>query len=164
MREPISPEDKELLTARLRGEAQASRPAFSEDFHERICRAIEQRKATAERPSARLRLRWRLLSVAVAVTLLVAVSLVARHLNRPPDAIPTPSETAVIDPSKNVDVPEDVEFVMEMPEATAESIGMLVDETLSAGQWAYLDHDARLLGQMLRDPLPLDTLAANDEP
>jgi hypothetical protein len=41
-------------------------------------------------------------------------------------------------------------------------LGMLVDSTVTAGQWAYLDHDAQVAVRLLMNQLPFD--AASIEP
>jgi hypothetical protein len=93
--------------------------------------------------------------VAIAATLLVGVSLVAWWLGRPAGPGPGPREVVMI-PAELPDPGTDPDMITGATARTAEHVGLLVDSTVSAGQWAYLDHDARVAFRMLMDQLPLD--------
>lgn len=150
------PTDEETrLADRLRREARATRPAFSEALHARVCRAL-QPCAPASPPRAgagRMGRRW--LSLAVAATLLISVVSVAWWLNRSPRSGPSPV-------ARNVPVPPipdpgaDPDVITEPTGEIAEHLGMLVDSTVTAGQWAYLDHDAQVAVRLLMNQLPFN--------
>jgi hypothetical protein len=154
----LTPDDDNILADRLKREAAASRPAFSESLHARICRAIEQSKLqTARRPAA---VQWRWAYAAIAATLLVGVSLVAWRLsNAPGTGPPPPVEDFVQDDSARPlrELPR-----LDQVDHTVTQVGSLVDSTLTAGQWAYLDHDARLAAELLIDQFPFDLTEQGD--
>lgn len=141
------PNEEERLAARLKLEAQATRPAFSEALHARICQALDD----SEPPVPRRRLRWRWRDhwalVAIAATLLVGVSLAVWWSRKGPGPTEVPSEVAVAAGPDMITGPT---------VRAAEDVGMLVDSTFSEGQWAYLDHDAQVAVRLLMDQLPLD--------
>jgi hypothetical protein len=113
--------------------------------------------------------RWVL--VAVAATLVVSVCLAAWRLFQPPGPAWRPIDTDIVindvpdpagDPDVNPAVDPDVGPVVDPEMITgpageaAEQVVMLVDATLTTGQWAYLDHDARVAVDMLVGQLPFD--------
>ena len=158
MAESISNHDEKRLADRLKREAQATRPEFSEALHAQICQAIEQGAAPAPRPRLRLRSPTRWAWVLVAATLLASVTLVAwwlgRSTDRGPGPAPGPSDLQIA-----VDEPESIappDLITGPAGDTVEQLGMLADAALTTGQWAYLDHDAGLAIQSLVDRLPLD--------
>jgi hypothetical protein len=193
MAKRIATEEEQRLAERLRREAQAARPVFSEQLHARICRAVQQYDAgvrvqgaapahpglpeTAESPAVNpeastapqrahgvrhLRIlprrwwqRFGWLRVAVAAALLLSVPLAAWWLHRSPGLGVGPGEIG----RAPLEVPEavpDPDMITGPVARTAEHLRLLVDPTASAGQWAYLDHDARVAYQLLMDQLPLD--------
>ncbi len=154
MTRPIRPEEELRLADRLRSEADASRPPFSEGLHARICQAIEHREPPAlRRPAPQPRRRW--LSLVMAATLLIGVSVAAWWLAA--RAGPAPQESrqevfmaAAPDPVATPDI------IAAPPGEALEQFSMLVDSTLATGQWAYLDQDARMAAQLLINQLPFD--------
>jgi len=174
MVERILNDEERRLADRLKREAQATRPAFSEALHARICQSLRQGEVPVRRPgtegagqrpkvgpeawslwSATWWLRSGRWPVAIAATLLVGVSLVAWWLGRPPGPEPGPSELVAI-PTESLDPVADPDMITGPTARTAEHVGALVDSTVSAGQWAYLDHDARIAFRLLMDQLPWD--------
>ena len=51
-------QDEKAVAARLRQEFAASRPAFSDDLHDRLCEALRQQRADAAAWRGRRFLRW----------------------------------------------------------------------------------------------------------
>lgn len=168
MVEQIFPDDKKVLADRLKLEAEASRPAFSETLHARIVQTIEQaiEECETQPPPPRGRSWWReswLLAVAAAVCLVItslAVWRLAVWSGPRPDPI---GGTAEVPSSPDDSVPA-LDALVEMPDGTARRVGTYVDLELRDRRWAYLDHDARIAAELLMDQLPLDLLASNDEP
>jgi len=183
MGKPISPQE-ERLASRLRSEAKSTRPEFSESLHERICQTLEglsqsrasgatgvspvpghkstsaaERVPTAARPWA-IRRPYRSWATVAAVCL-VGVLLAVWQL----DVLPGPerSETADSAPQPS-EVDEEIAVMLDAFDDPAGHIDVLVELTLLEERWAYLDHDARLLGQMLSDSLPLETHPAGELP
>ena len=169
-----SPEDQRRLAERLRREAAAERPAFSEALHRRIVAGVARRDIKP-RPTAARRLGPRTwltaaLVASVAVTAAIAVS---RYANRSISDPAAPQETVAVTPSHtspdhtspNPQPSEQPELDPLGPElgpldavagVTAQSVGSLIDATLRESQWAYLDHDARLAADMMLAQIPLD--------
>lgn len=162
MAKHVSPDNQKALADRLKREAEASRPAFSETLHARICRALQQRKATVYRHPATLWSRRRWVFAAVAAACLVGTLLVVRQVVHSPRPQPGPSEIVhqprpTREPTSDPLAP--VNALVGLPERAPK-----VESTLLAGQWAHLDHDARVAASLLIDPLPLEMLAAANQP
>jgi hypothetical protein len=155
MVERIFNDEERRLADRLKREAQATRPAFSEALHVRICEALKQCEAPVRQGIVTWWLRTGWWPVAIAATLLVSVSLVAWWLGRPPGPEARSREVVTI-PIESPDPVADPGMITGPTARTAEHVGMLVDSTVSAGQWAYLDHDARVAFRLLMDQLALD--------
>jgi hypothetical protein len=155
MADRIRTDEEERLADRLRREAQATRPAFSEALHARICQAVKRCEPPVPRRATPWWLRSRWLPVAIAAMLLVSISLVTWLLNRSTGPAPRLREPggAV---AQTPDPVADAEMITRRTADTAKEVGMLVDSTLSTGQWAYLDHDARVAVQLLINQFPLD--------
>ena len=155
MVEHMPTEDEQRLADRLKLEARATRPAFSETLHARICRAVKESGAPMRRRPMTLPRRHRWLLLAAAATLLLSVSLVAWWLTRPPgSATRSPGfKVAVVE---RQDPAVDPGMITGPAGQMAGEFGKLVDSTLETGQWAYLDHDARVAAQFLMDQLPFD--------
>lgn len=168
MVEQILPDDHKILADRLKHEAEASRPAFSETLHARIVQTLEQASQQHETqpPPPPARSWWRepwLLTVAAAVCLVIT-SLAAWRLAVWSGPRPDPIGGAAVVPSTPDDSVPALDALVEMPDGTARRVGTYVDLELRDRRWAYLDHDARLAAELLMDQLPLDLLASNDEP
>lgn len=157
--------NERVLADRLRREAEASRPAFSEELHERICLVIERGDAPSplkmpssppEIPSRPKRRLW----LTVAATLLLAgTSLLAWQLSNSN----TPGPVTAIDDGSIAMISQDLDGFSEMTDNTMAG-ALLVDSALTTEGWAYLDHDARMATGLVLNQLPLDTLASSVEP
>jgi hypothetical protein len=159
MFERMSPDEERALAERLKGEAQASRPAFSEDLHARICGAVRAGQAGPDRPRDALAGRARWAYVALAAACLVGAAALAWRLTTPAVSPANAPDTAKL-PAGPSSPPTDLETLTGIPDRTAEHVGALVESTLANQQWAYLDHDARLAADMLLDQFPLEIASA----
>jgi hypothetical protein len=99
---------------------------------------------------------------------------VSQYFGRDVPEAPVPRETAVVPPeiSPSPEPPQPEPPQPELPPqpweqprldpldavagGTAETVGNLVDATLTKSQWAYLDHDARIAADLMLAQLPLD--------
>jgi len=180
---PENREEEQRLARRLEQEARATQPAFSESLHARICQAIEEEVEPARaRPAGTPRKRAGWLPVAVAATLLVGAALWALWWTGPlhpgstpivesshpappsvaPAVAPAVAPSLVPDDDRAVAVADVSDAVADPDTITrptgevAEHFGRLVDEAISEGQWAYLDHDVGVAVQLLMNQLPLD--------
>jgi anti-sigma factor RsiW len=150
----IARHDEDALAGRLKREAEALRPAFSEELHTRICRAVRQSGARPDRPAPVRSWSRRLVYAALAATLLISASLIALRLSRLELAPPGPRGVAPRIAS-TTDPLAGVEALIDVTDDAAEQV-MLVDSTLIDRQWAYLDHDVRMAAGLLIDQLRLD--------
>jgi polyhydroxyalkanoate synthesis regulator phasin len=155
MVERILNDEEKKLAERLKREAQAARPEFSEVLHARICEALKQCEPPVSQRPVTWWLRSGWLPVAIAAALLVGVSLVAWWLGRPAGPGAELPEM-VVAPVESPDPVADPTMITGPTARTAEHVGTLVDSTVSAGQWAYLDHDARVAFRLLMDQVPWD--------
>ena len=164
MVERIPPEEEKTLADRLRREAQATCPAFSERLHAQIVRAVRERGGAQSLPPGKS--SWqRSWAIAVAAAACLAItSLAAWRLAVWEAPIPDPVEGTALVPSTPDDLAPALDALVEMPDGTAQGLGSAIDSALADQRWAYLDHDARVAAGLLLDQLPLDMLAANDEP
>ncbi|OHB71037.1 MAG: hypothetical protein A2V70_15135 [Planctomycetes bacterium RBG_13_63_9] len=159
----ISPHEEKALADRLKQEAKASRPAFSEALHARICRAVRQRQ-TAVPPrvvAGRSRRRWAVATAAAAC--LVGAVVVVWQMDYLSGRTPEAPEHA----RRNGDSSDPLAqlgAIARVANNTTTDVGMLMDSDLTARQWAYLDHDARVATRLLIEQLPLDMLASTDKP
>ena len=149
MVEPMLPDDEKVLAGRLKREAEGSRPEFSEALHARICGALQPGEASPRRPVIRSRrpIAYACVTVAcLAVALVVAWQLAGPHTPgvEPGNATPV---------AKTPDMLRDLDVLRSPPEPP-----------IPSPDWAYLDHDARVVTQLLIDQLPLNTLASNGDP
>jgi hypothetical protein len=158
-------EQERELAERLRREAEASRPAFSEALHSRFVEAIREHagQAGVERRVAR---PWRrpaylgVVAACAAACLVVATLVVLRRAESPGLTSGTPTTTALAHPSP--DPLAGLDALADVSNLAATDVGALVDSTLARKQWAYLDHDARAATEMLLDNLPLKMLVAKE--
>ena len=170
MTDPLPNDQEQRLARRLEREARATRPAFSGVLHARIRRAIEQEGAARPRRSAASRVPRRRLFAAVAAAVVLGVALLAWWRSRPEPRWPPPvaHPTAPQAPSEwpgaaLAKVPEEVPEAVADPDTItgptgqiAQHFGLLADEAVSEGQWAYLDHDLGVALRLLADQFPLD--------
>ncbi len=159
-----SNEKEARLHARLTAEAAVDRPEFSERLHRRIMQSV----SAAPRPPApaparrRVALGFGLAGLAASAALVLGVWL-ARGVDQdstaeqpsPPrltrDVAVEPSPEPALDPR---DVPEASPAVATPPDA--DRVAALVDTTFTGSQWAYLDHDIRLMAGMVLDHIPFE--------
>lgn len=167
---PSSPEEASLAD-RLRREALAARPEFSESLHQRLCQAVRARQARRavrpQRPDQRG--GRRLYPAATAVAALVAVGLVtwgaffagrgtqsAAKISAPaPPQAPRPSED------------RDLAAIGELAEEANVQLTDLLEQTAEWPQLARLDYWTSRAFSELRDRVPLDaafSLALADTP
>ncbi len=155
MVEPIQTYEERGLADRLQAEAKATRPAFSDALHDRICQSLKpQATPPARRASGRRSVHARL-SAAVVATLLVGAGLVASWLGKSPGPGLPPDAGGIA----SIDLQEtaaDPDMITAPTGEVAERLALMVDEALTTSQWAYLDHDARVAVRLLLDQLPFD--------
>ncbi len=163
----ISPDEKKALAERLQREASASRPAFSEALHERICDALKQPQLRPALPRAGAwwQAPWISAAAAAAAVCVVGVTLAVFFANRPPATEPTPIvvEAPKPDPEPTVDPIKELGVVTAPPRDAVVGMGSMLVMNTTTGEYAKLKHDAGVAKRMLIDSLPFD-LAPNDEP
>ena len=161
---PTEPGQEKSLAERLKREAAASRPAFSEALHDRICRAIRDKNAPpAPLPSGRSTARRA--SLAMVAAALAAAATVVLLVWRPWESTepqPGPVQPTAAAPETAPNPLADLENLPVLGQPTPGQLGLLVDATLANQQWAYLDHDARLGAELLIEHLPWELAAPGD--
>lgn len=153
---------EERLAARLRREADAARPAFSESLHARFLAAADRSEPAAHPPPARpfaSRIATYFGAVACAAAILVAAVLWGPGLVAPPA---DDGATALVKPSP--DPIAGLGALAALGDETASDVGEFVNSTLARTKWAYLDRDAETAARMLADRLPLKMLVSKDDP
>lgn len=171
MAEPIPSEQEKQLAERLKAEAQADRPAFSEALHDRIVRSVEEARV---QPRPRPPTKWLgqpWLSVAIAGTLLIGGLVVAWQIRQRAQSVPVPSPGNLLvehDSEPEPELPgegpsEDVNPLEALAERTPEDVAPIVDSALTDPQWAYLDHDMKLAANLLMDQLPFELALAEPQ-
>jgi len=173
MAQRISPEQERLLADRLRREAEASRPEFSDALHAKICQAVER---SSHRPLRRRETSGsarRSTYVAVAVAVLVSATLVVWQAipRSAPTGVP-PEVAESVSPKVDVREPsqgiafehiENLNRLVETLDGAPQRFDRTVESALIAGPWGGLDHDVRLVTSMVTEPLRLDLLASAEE-
>ena len=155
MVERMPSEEAKRLAERLKLEAGEARPEFSEALHQRVCEALKHCPAPARLPAVALWLRRGWLPVAIATTLLVGLSLAALWFKGSYGPASGPGEM-VAGPIEAPDTVADPGMITGPAARAVQRVGTLVDSTVTARRWAYLDHDAGVALQLLRDQLPLN--------
>jgi hypothetical protein len=164
MARPIKIDPQSVLAERLRAEARDSRPVFSEALHARICDAVWQ-CGVLPAPRRMFRRSVGLAGVAaIAASLLAAAILLGPTRQPPPPLIAgkTPSPAAPSPVSQTPSTSESgFELVTDLTDRATEQFDSLVG---AADQWAYLDHDARLVFESLSERLPISlvTLSSSE--
>ena len=154
--------DRQALAQRLKSEATADRPEFSDELHARIVGAVRQTENFRDRgktPSSLLpdsslrRFRWAFIGVAAAcaVVVLTAAWWVGGRQVPQPGGLQPEAPVARGQPSEPLTSPD---RIMEIADASSQRLTDAVD-SVALDRWAYLDHDAKVALDMLTDPLPL---------
>jgi len=150
--------DERGLAERLRREAEADRPAFSEELHQRICLMVEQSDVPS--PPKKASPTGRRVWVAIAATIVLAGTVLLAW--RPPGP-----EVVEIDNTEEdatlAAVSEELEGLTDVTQLTTDG-ALRMDLALTTEGWADLDHDARLATELVLNQLPLDMLASSEEP
>lgn len=145
---------KKALAERLKAEAEASRPAFSEELHARLCRALREGETPPAWPAEARLSRRRLAYAAAVLACLAAALLLAVWLGVAPRRGPDPRDT-VPQLADGEEPLSGLNALVQITDETAQQ-AMRVDSTLLDQQWAYLDHDVRMAASALIDQLQLD--------
>ncbi len=169
-------QDERALADRLKREAEASRPAFCEALHAKICRAVASTTIGPGRPpverrgkpaTSRRHRAYAAVAAACAVSVLLVVWQAVNSPQTPTDPPPVadqlPRDSANRPSESPADLLADFNALVDLTGGAPQRVEETVESTLFAGQWAYLDHDARLAASLLIDPLPLEVLASAGE-
>jgi hypothetical protein len=140
---------EKAVAARLRREFAASRPAFSEGLHDRLCEAIRRQPAAGTTRRAQRVSRWAL--VAAAACLLIAASVAWRGIGRLRD-----SRARAVARAPRAGMGR----MTGLAGTLAAKTGAAVDAAVQAQRWAYLDQDARTALKMPVARLPLDVVSS----
>ncbi len=151
---------EEMLRERLQYETSRTRPAFSEQVHQRLCDEVLRHGASLGAPQhARERRRriftWTAAAATVAALLTCAAWLVL--VGEPSQ--PSPSRDVILAES---DFPAEPPGIGELAawadlsENTTARLDQYMSSTLDS-RWGYLDRDARSAVGMLAKALPVDT-------
>ena len=155
--------EEKALADRLRREALAARPEYSETLHARIGRAVRQRQAAEvpvrRRPAALRLLPHGALATVAAIGVFSAVLIAWQVIDRFGESDTAGGDAVAERVDERTDAPVELEVLAGLPDRAAEGIDALVASTMVQQRWAYLDHDARLAAQMLLDQLPFDVLS-----
>ena len=162
--------EEQVLADRLRREAAACRPEFSETLHRQLCRTVRRCDATqsvADPISASPRLlRYWIPTTIAAAGVLIATVVAWQTLrdDRTTNRVMNPSladaGVAVGPPTTAAPTPTELEMVGDLAARTTEQIGILVESTVTQRHWAFLDQNARLALEALNDRVPLGAVAS----
>ena len=171
---------EQALGERLRREAFASRPTFSEPLHDRIVRAVQWRRAEESEAHANSRpltaagyspAAWFSRGAIAACALCaVAIGWWLSDNHRPPNLPANDSVAAAGSQAGPASAPNDaaaptteLPSIGELADRAADSLDELAAAASLKPQSAQLEHDARLAADMLIERLPIDVHLA-DEP
>ena len=163
LHDPDSPRD--VLGERLRREAMASRPEFSDDLHARLCLAIGHVDVRpTPTPAAADRAPRGLLAVAVVVALCMASAIAWRSIQWSPAA--SDEDSSMIadrgsqerkdEPGPLVDPLTGIATFSQFADQATEQLDVLVASAVQKQQWADLDHDAQLMWESIAAQLPFE--------
>lgn len=161
MNRSASSSSRDLLAGRLRDEAMAARPEFSEELHARCREAVEQSESHCPAPALRTgagRRAWRMAAAACAIAATVLVVLAVRQSWHPQQS-DVPGVEATIDVAAE-EIPDPSAAVAEIGSAAVEDLLAVVDVQAESGPWADLNHDAKVAIQTLADHVPVDVSTA----
>jgi hypothetical protein len=142
---------EKAVAARLRREFAASRPAFSEGLHDRLCEVIRRQPAGGATRRAHRVSRWALVAAAAAACLLIAASVAWRGIGRLRD-----SRVRAVARAPRAGMGR----MTGLAGTVAAKTGAVVDAAVRAQRWAYLDQDARTALKMPVARLPLDVVSS----
>lgn len=144
------PKENEL-SCRMRQEALASRPEFSEGLHVRLWHALErdaiQRVLSHRRFAASHRAPYWLAGVAAIAASVLCATVIGW---RPRDVDLRPQAAAGGAAETHVDI------VAGLANDVSDRMSLLVDYAVTSRKWAYLDHDAQVALELLREQFPGD--------
>jgi len=159
--------NEQAIADRLRQEALAARPAFSEDLHARLCQSIRQCRAEAPQPQPRASISGRLLrwaSVAAAACLMIVLLAGLMSTKTAPNAGSAGGSAEVarmgIGGVANAPQKVDVREMRELVEQLTARVDGAVHFAVKAPRWACLDRNVR---RALGTPLvsvPCDVLSS----
>lgn len=169
MSKPIPSCDEQALGDRLRREAEATRPPFSEPLHAQLWLALQQANtpeamAQTRSPRARRSPPW-LLAVAISASLLAAV---VAWQNREPTTQLTSTGSAgqaAQETSPFDEAAREAEWgqLANLTDGVAEQVNTWLNVTLTRHRWAYLDHDAKAILETVV-PFGLTSFETSEEP
>ncbi|MFH1264749.1 MAG: hypothetical protein ABIK89_03435 [Planctomycetota bacterium] len=166
------------MADRLRREAAACRPGFSESLHRQVCRAVrrcEATKASADSvPASGWLLRHGVATAIVTVGVLAATVIAWQAMtdDGAPRRAVNPSLAGSVAPVRPptlstpegahvaTDTPTELEMVGALAGRATEEIGILVESTVTERHWTYLDQNAKLAFEALNNRVPLDAVAS----
>ncbi|MEA1950621.1 MAG: hypothetical protein U9N87_04510 [Planctomycetota bacterium] len=141
---------------RLKQEAMAQRPGFSQSLHDRLCAAIRENSPDTKRDAPRpLKIRARpwapsrrsFVSAAAACLIVAAAGLLWwSHTSQPRIALPA-------------DGPNPLATLADAAGQTTLDAGLAAEDALAANRWGRLDEDAKTAAKMILNSLPFDMLA-----
>ena len=138
-------------SCRMRQEALASRPEFSEQLHVRLWHALEQdaiqRVLSHRRLAATRRASYWLAGVATLAASVLCATVIGW---RPRDVDLRPQAAAGGAAETHVDI------VAGLANDVSDRMSLLVDYAVTSRKWAYLDHDAQVALELLREQFPGD--------
>jgi hypothetical protein len=146
------PELEDDLGHALRAEADGGRPEFSDTLHARVMESLPSGPVVRqpEYLIERRRRMWLSGLIAAAAAVLVAViAWQAGYFARMSPEHPETANEPTLDPAKVLTASPD-----------GSKVGLMVDNTLTKSQWAYLDHDAKVAANLLMDQLPFHLASA----
>ena len=161
MSERVPSAEERLLEKRLRCEATASRPAFSEALYQRIVGAIHQRRTTeisvASRAAVAVRRGRGLAAVLAAACLLGAAAIVwqSHEIAGPPGPV---ASTLPVATASLADLPS----IGDLTDEVAVGLDGWSSSVELTPQAAHLEHDACLAADSLLERLPIDVELAGD--
>jgi hypothetical protein len=169
---------EQILADRLRREAAAGRPEFSETLHRQLCRAVRRCQAAQSVadpvPVSSGRLRYGIVAAMAAAGVLAATVIVWRaipHGGAPVrGANPSLAKAATPVPPRVASAPQEtresaetlteLEMLGDLADRATQEIGILVESTVTERPWDYLDQKSRLAVEALNNRVPLDAVAS----
>jgi hypothetical protein len=150
--------EEQVLEKRLRGEALASRPEFSQALHDRLCAAVcdsAVRRVSVVQSAGRGRwlVRGVAMAAAVAAVLLTSIVVWRGQADREDQRL------AVLPENSSGSIEETLvswRGMAAFADSAVEGLDGFVDSEVDMDGWANLDDDACLAMKTLADDLPFD--------